>query len=192
MNNSKDSKIARIIILAVFIPLGLFLALRMFQISPRGFSYFGIFLVGGVLLYLIGLKIYKRQARKCPRCGGSLMNLGTIKVFEGAVDTDNPNISYGSLGKRVYKCDKCELEFFELINYDSSSQDAHDSTEILEHLKQDHLRILKNELPEELQKKDFKFKTVSNEEYKIIVDTLKQEVRKHNIQAGFDDDGIRI
>jgi hypothetical protein len=192
MNNSKDSDVARRIILIVFIPLGLFLAVRMFQLSPKGFSYFGIFLVGGVSLYLVGMFLYKRQAKKCPQCNGSLMSLGVVKVFGGAIDIDNPNKSYTSIGKRVYECDRCELKFYELISYDSFSPDAHDSKEILDQIKQESLLILKSELPENLRNIDFEYKKISHYDYKIILNTLIKEVRDHNLSKGFDDDGIRI
>ncbi len=124
MGDTNDPKLPKKI-LTFLAPFIVFALWKIYQISPMVFAAFATLVGSGIVLSIFNRLVRRVVSKRCALCGGVMTNFGQKSMIEGSIDQADGS-KLDAIMMSVYRCDKCENEYWELDYLDSSMGDLAD------------------------------------------------------------------
>lgn len=153
--------------------------------APQFFPYLaGV--IGITLLIYTGMRIFHYvTAKKCPKCGRALQDMGYKVVFKGALSEDGMH-QFPPIVIRIFQCPKCEDVSFHKVDDSVLVPGSGYLNAINKQMDTEFFKLyFGQEMPVGT---DFSASpTMSDEAYHQVKENIKDKMRIHNIRAGFTD-----
>lgn len=158
---------------------------RISIIAPQFIPYLASVAVLTLIVYTSLRIIGYVKAKKCPRCGRAMVDMGYDVVFNGATNTDGGN-DFSAIAIRILQCPRCEDVSYHAI--DPNILQVHGDGSDLEFAyrvfdPEFMFKIYGYEMPT-----GSKFPgppTMSEAEYQRLSERIQEEIHMNNAKAGF-------